>query len=277
MQAPLTDEADGSARPLAGPSVPQPADPPTLASPVEELPVPPAIEPPAAAPPVEQLQESQPAVEPPADAEPAPASSPKDTDSGRFDGWRAVPRRTLFGAPAHPIRGQTRQSAEASRRPVLPAKQASHNDPIQPRDEPRPRQEPVRPTVEPSSQSVADVSSRRREAPTGLNGFCAVQLMENESWVNGDSRWAAEHRGRVYLMSGADQHQLFLANPDRYAPVLTGNDPVLAVDEGRQEQGRTNHCIVYDGHLYSFSSASTLTRFRQNPKRYTAIGKQAAN
>ena len=77
-------------------------------------------------------------------------------------------------------------------------------------------------------------------------------------------------------MSGADQQQNFLANPDRYAPVMTGNDPVLAVDEGRQARGLTNHCVVYDGRLYSFSSISTLARFRQSPKRYAAIVKETA-
>ena len=156
------------------------------------------------------------------------------------------------------------------------AEQASYNDPIEPWAEPRPWQKPVRPTVEPSPQPVAEVAPPRRELPPGLDGFCPVQLVENESWMVGDSRWAVEHRGRVYLMSGANQQQWFLANPDRYAPVLTGNDPVLAVDEGRQEPGRTDHCVMYDGRLYSFSSISTLARFRQNPKRYAAVAKGTA-
>jgi YHS domain-containing protein len=156
------------------------------------------------------------------------------------------------------------------------AQPASYSDPIEPWAEPRPWQKPIRPMVAPVPKPSADAPLPRRELPPGLNGFCPVNLVENENWIVGDSRWAVEHRGRVYLMSGADQQQRFLANPDRYAPVLTGNDPVLAVDEGRQEPGRTEHCVVYDGRLYSFSNISTLARFRQNPKRYAGIAKGTA-
>ena len=265
IRVPLTDEARKSNRPLAGPAIPW-------------LTVPPPVEQDLVAPsPAYQPQEYRPTVPPPPSAdrpvnrESTPATSPSDSDSGQFNVWREFPEQARTSASVRAIHEETRRPVEPHLGPVGMADQVSHYGSTQPWDEPRPWQEPARPTMKPSSRPLAYVPLARRELPPDLNGFCAVQLVDNGTWVAGDSRWAVEHRGRVYLMSGANQQQRFLANPGRYAPVLSGNDPVLAVDEGRQEPGRTDHCVVYDGRLYSFSSISTLTRFRQNPQRYAAI------
>ena len=258
MQAPSTDEADGSDGPLASPLVSPLADPP-MSAPVDS---------PAITPPVNQPTEDQPPALPlpassaPVDGESTPAPSPKDSDSGRFDPRGGLPERALAGSPVSAIHERARQPVEPQLGPVRMAEQASHHDLIQPWAEPRPSRKPVPP--------------QRRESPPGLRGFCAVQLMENESWVVGDSRCAVEYGGRVYLMSGPRQQRQFLENPGRYAPVLSGNDPVLVVDEGRQEPGRTDYCVIFDGRLYSFSSNSTLARFRKAPERYAAIAKGSA-
>jgi len=70
------------------------------------------------------------------------------------------------------------------------------------------------------------------------------------------------------LLSGLEQQQRFMSNPDRYTPVLSGADPVLTIDEDERVEGRTRFCVIYDGRLYMFSSAATLARFHQNPRRY---------
>ncbi len=106
--------------------------------------------------------------------------------------------------------------------------------------------------------------------PPGLNGYCPVELVENEKWVAGSRRWTATYQGRTYLLSGPEQHQRFLTNPSRYCPMLSGMDPVLAVDENRAVFGLTEFCVVYDGRLYMFSGSYSLARFRQNPHRYAS-------
>ena len=267
IQAPMPGGAHGLDTPIAGPPVPRPAAP----QPVDQQLVPPApAAPPMAAPPVTQPQESPTPPQPPAETKPAPAASPDKSDSGRFNPWSGRPERALAGSASQEIHQPTGWPAQPQLEPVRRVQPASYSDPIQPWAEPQPWQKPARPAVNPPSQPAADVPLSRGELPLGLNGFCPIQLVENENWLPGDSRWAVEYRGRIYLTSGADKQQRFLANPERYAPVLTGNDPVLAIDESRMEPGRTEHCVVYDGRLYSFSNASTLARFRQNPKRYAA-------
>lgn len=108
----------------------------------------------------------------------------------------------------------------------------------------------------------------------GVGGYCPVELVENEKWVPGEKRWAVEHRGRTYLMSGLEQQEKFLENPDRYAPVLSGMDPVVFIDRQSSSDGRTDFCVVYDGRLYMFSSAENLARFRQNPQRYASLARR---
>jgi thiol-disulfide isomerase/thioredoxin/YHS domain-containing protein len=118
--------------------------------------------------------------------------------------------------------------------------------------------------------------------PLGLDGFCPVQLSyamkqaePSRRWTRGDVRWGAIHRGRLYLFAGATEQTSFLADPDRFAPVASGDDPVLALDQGRQVPGRREFGVMYGGRFYLFASESTLTQFAKNPERYTAEAIQA--
>ena len=106
--------------------------------------------------------------------------------------------------------------------------------------------------------------------PLGLEGYCPVTLIDKGSWVEGRAQWGARHRGRTYLFAGAEQQKAFLADPDRYAPALSGDDPVLACDQGRQVAGQRRYGVTYQSRTYLFSSPETRTAFAANPQRYTS-------
>ena len=106
--------------------------------------------------------------------------------------------------------------------------------------------------------------------PLGLEGFCPVSLVDKGSWVEGRAQWGARHRGRTYLFAGAEQQRAFLADPDRYAPALSGDDPVLACDSGRQVAGQRRYGVTYQARTYLFSSPETRAAFAADPQRYTA-------
>ena len=111
--------------------------------------------------------------------------------------------------------------------------------------------------------------------PLGLDGFCPVQLSEHHRWIAGDRRWGAIHMGRTYLFTGPDEQKRFLANPDRYSPVASGHDPVLAMDQRQLVPGRREHGVFYEGRVFLFSSEESLERFSQAPNRYAAEISQA--
>jgi protein disulfide-isomerase len=109
----------------------------------------------------------------------------------------------------------------------------------------------------------------------GLDGFCPVQLVENARWQPGKKAWGAIHRGRTYLFAGVEEQRRFLANPDRYAPVSSGDDVVLLLERGQSVSGHREHGLQYDGHVYLFAVEGTLEKFRSNPRYYADRAMQA--
>ncbi|MEK6238801.1 MAG: thioredoxin family protein, partial [Planctomycetales bacterium] len=108
---------------------------------------------------------------------------------------------------------------------VSPQGTVVRNNPSPP-SAPRPSAPEQRPAVEQQASVEA------------LDGFCPVSLVEGKQWTRGDRRWGAIHRGQTYLFTGAGEQRRFLANPEAYAPVAQGADPVIALEEGRQIPGR---------------------------------------
>ena len=102
----------------------------------------------------------------------------------------------------------------------------------------------------------------------GMEGYCPVTLMEQGAWVAGNVQYGARHRGRTYLFAGPTEQQAFFAAPDRYAPVLSGDDPVLAMDTGRRVPGDRNYGLTYESRTYLFSSPETLNAFTAAPEAY---------
>jgi YHS domain-containing protein len=109
----------------------------------------------------------------------------------------------------------------------------------------------------------------------GLDGFCPVQLVENARWQPGQRAWGAIHRGRTYLFAGPEERNRFMANPDRYAPVSSGDDVVLMLEQGRSVSGHRDHGAQFEGHVYLFASEETLAKFCSNPHYYADRALQA--
>jgi len=112
-------------------------------------------------------------------------------------------------------------------------------------------------------------------APLGLDGFCPVSLKEKQAWVPGDVRFGMQHHGRTYLFASPDEMQRFQMNPDRFSPVMSGDDPVIALDQGQHVAGSRMYGVSYADHVYLFCSEQTLQVFQQNPNRYAAEAVQA--
>ena len=136
----------------------------------------------------------------------------------------------------------------------------------------------------PSAESVrqvqyeAPIDSGKVEAaadtdrpPLALDGYCPVALSEKENWVPGQERWMMVYEGLAYRFSGPRQRQRFMDDPGRYAPAMSGFDPVLALEKNRWVRGKTDYCIVYQRRLYAFSSAASSARFRQAPDHFAAM------
>jgi len=134
---------------------------------------------------------------------------------------------------------------------------------------------PASPPVGSAPPVAPNATATAANPPVGLEGYCPVHLCEKQAWVVGVHPWGAIHRGRTYLFKGPDEQRRFLEAPDRYAPVLSGNDPVLALEQGQTVNGRREHGVFYKGRIYLFSSEDTLKRFEKNADHYAALVLQA--
>ncbi|MGD0896844.1 MAG: thioredoxin family protein [Thermoguttaceae bacterium] len=121
----------------------------------------------------------------------------------------------------------------------------------------------------------AAAASGPNRPPFGLDGFCPVELVEKAAWSRGDQRWGAVHRGRVYLFAGQEQQRRFLADPDRFAPVNSGDDVVVAVEQGQSVAGTRDHGVTFAGRIYLFAHEVSLDKFSKNPRFYAERALQA--
>jgi len=123
-------------------------------------------------------------------------------------------------------------------------------------------------------------AAQQAPMPLGLEGFCPVTLVESGNWAEGQAGWGARHRGRTYLFRGLEEQQAFLADPDRYAPALSGDDPVAAFDSGTALPGERRYGVTYQQRIYLFASPESRATFAANPQRYTSrvqVAEQPAN
>jgi thiol-disulfide isomerase/thioredoxin/YHS domain-containing protein len=127
------------------------------------------------------------------------------------------------------------------------------------------------PPTNPSSTSPAGSPPTQLPTinpPLGLDGFCPVTLAERQQWVAADRRWGAIHRGRTYLFSGPEEQRRFFSDPDRYAPAISGNDVVLATEQGQTVPGLREHGVFFGNRVYLFAGEATLEKFALNPNLY---------
>lgn len=111
--------------------------------------------------------------------------------------------------------------------------------------------------------------------PMGLDGYCPVTLVEQTKWVRGDAKFGIVHRGHVYLFTSEAEKQRFWQDPDRFAPILSGNDPVAFADGGQLIPGSRRHGVFFRNQIFLFSSEETLQRFWSAPQRYADVAYQA--
>lgn len=102
-----------------------------------------------------------------------------------------------------------------------------------------------------------------------LDGHCPVSVMAKNEWVLGDKRYGAHHMGRLYLFADAEAQQAFMETPDRFAPMLAGNDVVALTKRGQVVRGTREWGLVHHGRMYLFSGEETFNEFFASPEKFS--------
>jgi YHS domain-containing protein/thioredoxin-related protein len=218
-----------------------------------------------------------------------PEAMPVDQYLSKLNGVATDVRRRAAGAYAQ-IQASPAVGSAMSMNPLRQADQAPAGRPLDPAADvgpPGKSRMPVAaasaeiPAVSAASAAAAPSGPRPKPLPAateptiGLDGYCPVQLVEKDRWQKGNKDWGVIHRGKVYLFVGQEEQRRFLADPDRFAPVSSGNDIVLAAEVGRTVAGFREYGAKYDGHVYLFASEVTLKKFESNPPYYAQRALQA--
>ena len=120
----------------------------------------------------------------------------------------------------------------------------------------------------PSSTAAASPQLAPRGFHYALDGYCPVTVVDKEQWTPGNVEYREEHGKLIFLFAGPSEQQLFRQNPDRYVPVFSGNDIVLATETGTTASGKRKHGVVYADRIYLFAAEDSLQRFMQEPASY---------
>jgi YHS domain-containing protein len=224
---------------------------------------------------------------------PEQPSSPPQTNqqTAQVTPAQAYAPQTAPGATANPVDPYATPAAAAP--PIAPsttvapgvdpyAAAPTIQPPQSPTQQPPHGQEPPSAAQQPYSaqasyQPTANVPQLPPGCPPmGLDGNCPVTLVERKRWTLGHPAFGVVHRGRTYLFLGPQEKEKFLADPDRYSPVLSGLDPVLALDNQVSVAGKREFGVFgADGRVYLFADEASRARFEANERSYATRALQA--
>jgi YHS domain-containing protein len=108
-----------------------------------------------------------------------------------------------------------------------------------------------------------------------MEGYCPVTLATERKWKKGQAQFGAVHRRRTFLFVSQAEQQKFLADPDRYSPVMVGYDPVKFLQTGELVDGRVANALTYRKQVYLFTDDAALKSFWMNPAQFTEGLRQA--
>lgn len=73
----------------------------------------------------------------------------------------------------------------------------------------------------------------------GLEGYCPVTMLKEIKKVLGSKEYGCVHRGKLYFFANQSYRDIFMKDPDQYAPVLAGYDVVIYRETGKLVEGKT--------------------------------------
>lgn len=104
-----------------------------------------------------------------------------------------------------------------------------------------------------------------------MEGFCAVTVIDEDQWVEGNPKFGVVHLGKLYLFSSADKMDVFLADPMRYTPVLNEIDVVRFFEERKIVAGHRRFGMRDPIHqrMFFFADEASMNHFFDEYERYT--------
>lgn len=112
------------------------------------------------------------------------------------------------------------------------------------------------------------VITRRAGVVVGLGGYSPVTMTRTMGWEKGNRNYASVFRGVMYYMKDAAELKEFEADPQKFAPMLHGCDPVVLSNLGTPLPGAITLGAFVEGNLYFFATEASRDLFKKNPAQF---------
>jgi YHS domain-containing protein len=120
-----------------------------------------------------------------------------------------------------------------------------------------------------SSFSIAGEQYTKRGY--AISGYDAVAYFTAGEPTKGDKKIQAEWNGAKWLFSSEAHKELFLGNPEKYAPAYDGHC-AFAAGIGRKVSAKPTLWKIIDDRLFLNFSKAANTRWLDNPEDYIKDG-----
>ena len=118
---------------------------------------------------------------------------------------------------------------------------------------------------------LEQVPIQRPEPMIGLDAYSPVSLWKWRKWRKGTPEFQVTFQQVTYYLADEEERRLFQSDPRKYAPRLTGCDPVIMTETDQAIAGDTQYGAFFDSGLYLFASRESRDQFKKSPLRYTRI------
>jgi YHS domain-containing protein len=114
----------------------------------------------------------------------------------------------------------------------------------------------------------ATAGLNRAEAPpiAALRDYCVVALHDHR-FAKANSEIFSIYKSRTFFFESEESKMRFDENPEAFAPVFCGMDPVCYVESQELREGRVLR--EHGGRFYLFVSEANWEAFQKNPSRYS--------
>ncbi|TWT95551.1 DUF255 domain-containing protein [Neorhodopirellula pilleata] len=123
----------------------------------------------------------------------------------------------------------------------------------------------------PSESSINQNKTTTSPPKLAMEGFCAVTVIDEDKWVEGNPKFGVVHLGKLYLFASAEKMDSFLADPTPYTPVLNEIDVVRFFEERQIVQGKRRFGMRDPIHqrMFFFADEAAMNHFFNEYERYT--------
>ncbi|MCA9036573.1 MAG: thioredoxin family protein [Planctomycetaceae bacterium] len=120
------------------------------------------------------------------------------------------------------------------------------------------------------SANPFQLSSQTREQTDRLirpsfGGICLVSALDDRAIVRGQLKVGTVYRNKRIVFHSPEYRDRFLANPEKYWPMLDGICSVTLAQSGKQIEGRFEYASVFRNRVWLFTNEQNMNLFLEEP------------